>query len=171
VDVEETHLTRTTSRGEALAYLRAVEALEQRLPTDNGVLKVAQVATVLGWSRATVYDSLHRYDAAVRHGDLDAARRSVPCVHSGGTLDTWGNATYGRWTITRHAFITWYLSAGMASPVPREAQQVDVAGEIELEGGGVEPSIFEDLAKLGQLHAADVLTDEEFMTLKARVIG
>lgn len=94
----------------AALLLTTAERLEQEL---SDPVTVPEAARVLRLSPNSIYDSMHRFDAARILGDLDGMRRNIPCIHRGGSPQPNGTYKGGRYIIPRDAFIRWYTSAGL----------------------------------------------------------
>jgi len=81
-------------------YREAAERLVAELP-DPVPMRI--VAKKLNVSQVTAYASAHRFLAAKASGDIEGMRNAIPCIRLG----------TNRIIVPRHAFVVWYLTAGL----------------------------------------------------------
>jgi len=85
---------------------------DQRINELSDPVTKEQAAVILHVGIASIYDSMHQYDAARILGDEKAMSRHIPCIHSGGVERPNGTFKGGRYTMPRDAFVRWYTTAG-----------------------------------------------------------
>jgi hypothetical protein len=90
--------------------LTTAEQLHREL---SDPVRPAEIAKFLSISVGTVYESMRRFDAARLAGDIETARRQIPCLHFGGVKQPNGTFRGGRYRVPRQTFIEWYTSVGI----------------------------------------------------------